>query len=125
MFDTEKQSQSLQLKSENQPKINGEIENDINHKNKQEIKEEVITIKKEAKYGEIPYRWFFLICYCLSAFANQIQWVAYSSIATAFSDNYDKPLWKVNMFSLIFMIVYPISCIPSGGWLINSVLEYL
>ena len=118
MSDSEKQSQSLQL-SENQRQVNSEKEKDIYHKDNKKIKEEIITINKETKYGEIPYRWFFLVCYCLSAFANQIQWVAYSAIATAFSDNYDKPLWKVNMFSLIFMIVYPISCIPSA-WTVDK-----
>ena len=79
MINMEKKSQSLQSKIENQPEFSKEIENTINHKVIQKIKEEVIKINKEAKYGEIPYRWFFLICYCLNALANQIQWVAYSA----------------------------------------------
>lgn len=75
--------------------------------------------KKEIKYGETSYRWFFLISYCLSGFVNQMQWVAYSAILTAFSINYEKPLWKINMFSLIFMIVYPIVCIPEA-WMLDK-----
>ena len=76
--------------------------------------EEIIATQKELKYGETPYRWFFLVCYCLSGFVNQIQWVAYSAILTDFSEHYEKPQWKVNMFSLIYMIVYPITCIPEA-----------
>ena len=75
--------------------------------------------KKEIKYGETSYRWFFLISYCLSGFVNQMQWVAYSAILTAFSINYEKPLWKINMFSLTFMIVYPIVCIPEA-WMLDK-----
>jgi MFS family permease len=75
--------------------------------------------KKEIKYGETSYRWFFLISYCLSGFVNQMQWVAYSAILTAFSTNYEKPLWKINMFSLIYMIVYPIVCIPEA-WMLDK-----
>ena len=99
MSETEKKSETLQLQKEEQPKIHKESKNDLIPENTKEKKEEIITTRKEIKYGEIPYRWFFLVSYCLSGFVNQVQWVAYSAISTAFSDNYDKPLWKVNMFS--------------------------
>ena len=79
---------------------------------------EVIN-KREIKYEETPYRWFFLVAYFLLVFQNQFQWVTFSAIATDFSKNYDQPLWKVNMFSLIYMIVYPFVCIPEG-WLIDD-----
>lgn len=78
-----------------------------------------IVLKKEIRYGETPYRWYFIISYCLCVFSNQFQWVTFSAIATDFSNNYHKPLWKVNMFSLIFMIIYPFACIPEG-WLIDD-----
>ena len=111
--------QSLPLKNE----VPSTIETESQKVNKpsqiQETKEEIITPKKEIKYGETPYRWFFLISYCLNGFVNQIQWVAYSAILTAFSENYEKPLWKVNMFSLIYMIVYPIACIPEA-WMLDK-----
>ena len=81
--------------------------------------EEIITTKKEEKYGETPYRWFFLVCYCLNGFVNQMQWVCFSAILTDFAKHYEKPTWKVNMFSLIFMIVYPITCIPEA-WMLDS-----
>ena len=80
---------------------------------------EGVTIKKEIIYGETPYRWFFMISYCLLVFANQLQWVCFSAIATDFSNHYSKPLWKVNMFSLIYMIIYPFACIPEA-WLIDD-----
>ena len=44
-----------------------------------------------------------MIAYCLCTFANGFQWVTFSAIATKFS-----------MFSLIYMILYPIVCIPQG-----------
>ena len=78
-----------------------------------------IIIKNEIKYGETPYRWFFMISYCLLVFANQLQWVSFSAIATDFAKYYDKELWQVNMFSLIYMIIYPFACIPEA-WLIDD-----
>lgn len=84
-----------------------------------QISAEIINTKKDIKFGETPYRWFFLISYCLNAFVNQVQWVCFSAIATDFSDKYEKPLWKVNMFSLIYMIIYPIASIPEA-WLLDK-----
>ena len=119
MDNKEKNVQSLPLKNE----VQATKETESLKVNKpfqvQETTEEIITTKKEIKYGETPYRWFFLVAYCLSGFVNQMQWVAYSAILTAFSDNYDKPQWKVNMFSLIYMIVYPIACIPEA-WMLDK-----
>ena len=71
------------------------------------------------KYKETPYRWYVMIAYCLTVFANGFQWVTFSAIATDFSNNYDVPSWKVNMFSLMYMIIYPFVCIPEG-WLIDN-----
>ena len=69
-------------------------------------------------YGETCYRWFVMIAYCLCTFANGFQWVTFSAIATKFGDYYEMDSWKVNMFSLIYMIVYPFVCIPEG-WLVD------
>ena len=55
-----------------------------------------------------------MISYCLCTFANGFQWVTFSAIATKFSFHYNLPSWKVNMFSLIYMIIYPFVCIPEG-----------
>mgnify|MGYP002627203269 CR=1 FL=1 len=86
----------------------------------QENSEEIVPKSdKEIQYGETPYRWFFIISYCLTAFSNQMQWVSFSAIATDFSINYEKPLWKVNMFSLIFMIINLILSLPEA-WLLDK-----
>ena len=74
---------------------------------------------EEERYRETPYRWFFLVSYCLSVFVNQMQWVAYSAILTEFSIHYEKEQWQVNMFSLIYMIIYPIACIPEA-WMLDK-----
>ena len=60
-----------------------------------------------------------MIAYCLCVFANGFQWVTFSAIAVDFSKNYNEPSWKVNMFSLMYMIIYPFVCIPEG-WLIDN-----
>ncbi len=88
---------------------------------KEAVDSEVIVNKKEEteKYGETPYRWFVMVAYCLCVFANGFQWVTFSAISTQFSVNYGTPLWKINMFSLMYMIIYPFVCIPQG-WLIDS-----
>ena len=73
----------------------------------------------EKKYGETCYRWYVMIAYCLCTFANGFQWVTFSAIATKFSEHYEMDSWKVNMFSLIYMILYPITCVPEG-WLVDN-----
>ena len=75
------------------------------------------------EYKETPYRWYVMIAYCLTVFANGFQWVTFSAIATDFSNNYDVPSWKVNMFSLMYMIIYPFVCIPEGWLIIIIVLD--
>ena len=60
-----------------------------------------------------------MIAYCLCTFANGFQWVTFSAIATKFSEHYEMDSWKVNMFSLIYMILYPFVCVPEG-WLVDN-----
>ena len=87
-----------------------------------ENKDATIAIDKSpesCQYGETPYRWYVMIAYCLCVFANGFQWVTFSAIAVDFAKNYDQPSWKVNMFSLMYMIIYPFVCIPQG-WLIDN-----
>ena len=104
MSENEKNTQSRNFKYE---EAITETQKNLN-KNEAQSTEEIITTRKEIKYGETPYRWFFLVSYCLLNFTNQVQWVCFSAILTDFSRNYNKPQWKINMFSLIYMIVYPI-----------------
>ena len=74
---------------------------------------------KKEEYGETPYRWYVMVSYFLLTFANGLQWVTFSACADNFSEAYDMPSWKVNMFSLMYMIIYPFVCIPEG-WLVDS-----
>ena len=75
--------------------------------------------KTPKKYGETGYRWYVMISYFTLTFANGLQWVTFSSCADNFSEAYKMPSWKVNMFSLMYMIIYPFVCIPEG-WLVDS-----
>ena len=111
-----KESNSRNLKPE-EPVT--ESQKDLNQPQAQNTKEEIITTRKDLNYGESPYRWFFLVSYCLSGFVNQMQWVSYSAILTEFSEHYEKPQWKVNMFSLLYMIIYPFACIPEA-WMLEK-----
>ena len=98
---------------------NEEKEKEENNPQSQELIPSSKELEKEIKYGETCYRWFFLISYSLSAFSNQVQWVSFSSIATDFSNNYETPLWKVNMFSLIYMIINLILSLPEA-WMLDK-----
>ena len=55
------------------------------------------------KYGETKYRWFVMVAFFTLTFANGLQWVTFSSCADNFSEAYNMPSWKVNMFSLMYM----------------------
>ena len=112
-----KKINSQNLKDEEIIRTEKPLEVDDNNDKQNEL--ENVEKGKEIIYKETPYRWFFLVAYCLSVISNQMQWVCFSSIATDFSKNYDKPLWKVNMFTLIYMILYPCGCFPEA-WIIDD-----
>lgn len=67
-------------------------------------------------YSETTYRWFILTSYFLVVFANGVQWVTFSSVSTMISEAYDLEMWIVNMYSTIFMIIYPFAVVPES-WL--------
>ena len=71
-------------------------------------------INKKKEYGETPYRFYIVVAYFLLSFGNGFQWVTFSSCAENFGEAYKMPSWKVNMFSLIYMILYPFLCLPEG-----------
>ena len=105
----------------NKDNIKDDLKTDRNLSNPENnmISNEITNSIQKQEYGETPYRWFVLISYCLCVFANGFQWVTFSAIATQFEENYNKASWKINMFSLIYMIIYPFVCIPEG-WLIDG-----
>ena len=111
---------NLDTKSQSKTPSNPEEGGCATEKNIVESNPALVTVSQpEVKYKETPYRWYVMVAYCLTVFANGFQWVTFSAIATAFSNNYDIPSWKVNMFSLMYMIIYPFVCIPEG-WLIDN-----
>ena len=78
-------------------------EEDINDKN-----------KSEKKIGLTPYRFFIVILYFLLNFINGMHWVTFASIAAKFGKFYHLNHFLVDLFSLLFMILYPIGCIPEA-----------
>ena len=95
------------------------LENDEDQNKEKKNEPESLEVKSEIRYKETPYRWFVMISYFTLTFANGLQWVTFSSCSDSFSTNYEMDSWKVNMFSLIYMIIYPFVCIPEG-WLVDS-----
>ena len=116
MSETDKNNQNKIIKYEENARQ--ETEKNMNPTEDQK-NEEIANNAINVKYGEIPYRWFFLVSYCLINFVNQLQWVCFSAILTDFSNHYNKPQWQINMFSLIYMITYPILCIPEA-WMLDK-----
>ena len=108
-----------QTKSSSSNEVEGGLTTDKNIVESNQVAVKPIPNQAPIKYQETPYRWYVMIAYCLTVFANGFQWVTFSAIATDFSNNYDVPSWKVNMFSLMYMIIYPFVCIPEG-WLIDN-----
>ena len=108
-----------QVKSSSSNEVEGGLTTEKNIVDSNQVEVKPAQTPSPIKYQETPYRWFVMIAYCLTVFANGFQWVTFSAIATDFSNNYDVPSWKVNMFSLMYMIIYPFVCIPEG-WLIDN-----
>ena len=106
-------------------------ENEINidnSNNETEKNEKENNDKKEEKewviYQETPFRFCVVISYCLLSFANALGWVTYSSTADKYKEAYNLTSNQVNMFGLIYMILYPIVCIPEA-YLVDNVSTYL
>ena len=111
----EKETKKNSLKfQEQQPESSNNVK--ITERNDEKEKD---IIKIRLRYEETPYRWFVLVSFCLCSFSNQMQWVTFSAISSDFSKNYEISTWKVNMFSLTYMIICIVTCIPES-WLLNS-----
>ena len=91
------------------------------NENKQESKNmEDYIQSKEIKYNETPYRFIIVITYFFLNFANGEQWVTYASVADKFRRNYNQSRWEVDLYSMLFMIVYPLFCVPEA-YLIDNI----
>jgi fucose permease len=64
--------------------------------------------------GETPYRFIIVLIYCFLSFANGMQWVTFSAIAKEFKTEYDLTQYQVDLFSTIYMIIYPFLSFPSS-----------
>ncbi|CAJ1988329.1 Sugar (and other) transporter/Major Facilitator Superfamily [Leishmania donovani] len=53
-----------------------------------------------------PWRWVVLALFCLYSASNAIQWITYSSIATATRTFFDLTTNQLNMLSSVYMIVF-------------------
>lgn len=53
-----------------------------------------------------PWRWVVLMLFCLYSASNAIQWITYSSIATATRDFFNLTTNELNMLSSVYMIVF-------------------
>ena len=94
--------------------------NDNKEKEEKEEKEK----KEEVIYKETPFRFCVVTAYCLLSFANAVGWVTYSSTADKYKDAYNLTSNQVNMFGLIYMILYPIVCIPEA-YIVDNISTYL
>jgi hypothetical protein len=73
--------------------------------------------------GETPYRFVIVILYFFINFCNGMQWVTFASIADRFKIVYDLNQFQVDMFSLIYMILYPLFNFPASYTIDNKNLR--
>lgn len=98
----------------NQLQFGEEEEND-------DIEENANLIDNEAKSIKLtPYRFIIVMVYFFLNFINGMHWVTFASCAAKFGKFYHLNNYFVDSFSLIFMILYPIGCIPEA-FLIDNV----
>ena len=112
-------SESSQLKNPQVLKVqssSSEIQNiqELNNSKNKNIE------NKENEYNETPYRFVIVITYFFLNFANGEQWVTFASVADKFRQNYNQSRWAVDLYSMLFMIVYPIFCVPEA-YLIDNI----
>ena len=70
--------------------------------------------KLEQNIKLTPYRFIIVIIYFLLNFINGMHWVTFASCAAKFGKFYHLNNFLVDSFSLIFMVLYPICCIPEA-----------
>ena len=116
-------------KSKNEEKGDNieKVEKEENLEKEKEEKEKKIEEKEKEEeiiYKETPFRFCVVIAYCLLSFANAVGWVTYSSTADKYKEAYHLSSNQVNMFGLIYMILYPIVCVPEA-YLVDNISTYI
>ena len=79
-----------------------------------EKKEETNKTDVKRLYEEDPHRIFVLTSICFCIFSNGFQFVTFIPIFNDFSFHYEISKWKIDMFALIYMIIYPFVFIPES-----------
>jgi fucose permease len=79
-----------------------------------ETKDTSMLEGKTNPISETPYRYVIVTIYCLLYFACGMQWITFSAIADKFKIEYQLNQFEVDLFSIIFMAMYPITSIPSS-----------
>lgn len=73
---------------------------------------------------ESLYRFVVISLYCCLGFCIGMQWVTFIAVSTRFSEEYNIDSLAVDLFSIIFMLVYPIATFPSSYVIDNINLRY-
>ena len=110
LFNESQRENSVQLKSENLLLKNSRMTR--LEKDKEQVKnDETKTQLEEKVYDESPSRFYLLVAYCFCNFSSGFQWLSFTSLPF-FSYYYELSQWKVDFFSLIYVIEYLVLFLP-------------
>ena len=107
LFNESQKENEEQLKSENLLIKSSRVTNIEKDKEKDQIKCDEKNNEKSIskKYEESPSRYYILVAYCFCIFASGFQWLSFTSLPY-FPLYYELSQWKVDFFSLIYIIEY-------------------
>ena len=113
LFNESQKENEEQLKSENLLIKSSRVTNIEKDKEKAQIKCDEKNNEKSIskKYEESPSRYYILVAYCFCIFASGFQWLSFTSLPY-FPLYYELSQWKVDFFSLIYIIEYLVLFIP-------------
>ena len=113
LFNESPRENEEQLKSENLLIKSSRVTNIEKDKEKDQIKYDEKDKEKSItkKYEESPSRFYILVAYCFCTFASGFQWLSFTSLPY-FPLYYELSQWKVDFFSLIYIIEYLVLFIP-------------
>lgn len=83
----------------------------------QASKSEIMNKTESIEYKESPERWYNLVAYCFCLFANGLQLFSFSPISNHFLIHYSIPIWKINLLTMIYFIIYPFVFVPEAWFL--------
>ena len=83
-------------------------------------REQINNTNEETQIKLYAYRYVIVVLYCLLNFINGVHWVTFAACASKFGEFYNLNHFLVDLFSLLFMIEYPIFCVPEA-YLIDNI----